>query len=212
MCREPLEFRGEGLFSEFDGTLETLTHPGLLLLVDIWVQADKVRRRLDGRVRDFQIEQAVERRGVVAGVEERAEASLCFTLDRVVLPGEFPGCFLEPLAVRLHRAGEHAEGVLRKESNASLRKWQRDRAPVARCLRANGSHGTVGGVLGVEDEFAGREKFTVGMERSGGRRALLRGEGLPDAQPREGEFHGGHRGAESLGGVGRSLRGGIVGG
>ena len=38
------------------------------------------------------------------------------------------------------------------------------------------------------------------MERSGCRRSLLRGEGLPDAQPREGEFHGGHRGAEPVGG------------
>jgi len=46
----------------------------------------------------------------------------------------------------------------------------------------------------------GREQCAVGMERSGRRRALLRGEGLPDAQPREGEANGGHRGAESLGG------------
>ena len=37
------------------------------------------------------------------------------------------------------------------------------------------------------------------MERSGRRRALLRGEGLTDAQPREGEPDGGHRGAEAVG-------------
>jgi hypothetical protein len=48
---------------------------------------------------------------------------------------------------------------------------------------------------------SGREEFTVGMERSGRRRALLRGEGLANAQPREGEPDGGHGGAESLGGV-----------
>ena len=47
---------------------------------------------------------------------------------------------------------------------------------------------------------SGREQFAVGMERSDCRRALHRGEGLTDAQPCEGEFHGGHRGAESLGG------------
>ena len=47
---------------------------------------------------------------------------------------------------------------------------------------------------------SGREQFPVSVERLGRRRALLRGEGLPDAQPREGEFHGGHRGAESVGG------------
>jgi len=107
---------------------------------------------------------------------------------------------LEPLAVRLHGAGEHAERVLRKEPYASLRERQRDRSPVATCFRANGSHGTVGGVLGVEDEFGGGEQFAIGMERSGGRRSLLRGEGLSDAEPREGGANGGHRGAESLGG------------
>jgi hypothetical protein len=78
MSREPLEFRSEGLFSEFDGILEPLTHPGLLLLVDLRVQAHEVRRRLDGWIRDFQIEQAVERAGVIAGVEERAKSPLCF--------------------------------------------------------------------------------------------------------------------------------------
>ena len=40
----------------------------------------------------------------------------------------------------------------------------------------------------------------------------MRGEGLSHVEPREGEFHGGHRGAEPLGGVGGSLRGGICGG
>ena len=64
----------------------------------------------------------------------------------------------------------------------------------------NGSHGTVGGVLGVEDELTGREQLPVSMERSGGCSSLLWGEGLTSAQPREGEFHSGHRGAESLGG------------
>ena len=59
---------------------------------------------------------------------------------------------------------------------------------------------------------SGRKQFPVGMERSGGCRALLWGEGLTDAQPREGEANGGHRGAEPLGGVGGSLRGGIGGG
>ena len=34
------------------------------------------------------------------------------------------------------------------------------------------------------------------MKRPGRRRPLVRGEGLTDAQPCEGEFHGGHRGAE----------------
>ena len=49
------------------------------------------------------------------------------------------------------------------------------------------------------------------MERSGGRRALLRGEGLSDTEPREREFHGGHCGAESLGGVAFLLRDGLLG-
>jgi hypothetical protein len=62
----------------------------------------------------------------------------------------------------------------------------------------------------VEDEFAGREEFAVGMERSGCCRALLWGEGLTNAQPREGEPDGGHRGAESLGGVGGGLGDGLL--
>jgi len=37
-------------------------------------------------------------------------------------------------------------------------------------------------------------------------RALLRGEGLTDAQPREGEFHGSHRGAEPVGGRASPVR------
>jgi hypothetical protein len=40
----------------------------------------------------------------------------------------------------------------------------------------------------------------VGMERSGCRRPLLRGEGLSDTEPREREANGGHRGAEPVGG------------
>jgi hypothetical protein len=42
------------------------------------VQGHEVVRRLDGRVRDFEIEQAVERGVIVAGVVERAEAPLGF--------------------------------------------------------------------------------------------------------------------------------------
>ena len=38
-------------------------------------------------------------------------------------------------------------------------------------------------------------EFPSGTKRSGGCCALLWGEGLPNAQPREREFHGGHRGA-----------------
>jgi hypothetical protein len=47
---------------------------------------------------------------------------------------------------------------------------------------------------------SGREEFTVCMKRSSRRRALLRGEGLTNPEPRQGKFHGGHRCAESLGG------------
>jgi hypothetical protein len=99
---QPLQFRGEGLFSEFDGTLEPLTDPGLLGLTHVGVQGHEVVRRLDGRVRNLQIEEAIERGGVVAGIEERAEAPLGFALDRVVPGSEFPGGFLESLAVGLH--------------------------------------------------------------------------------------------------------------
>ena len=78
MGSQALQFRGESLLGQLDGILEPLTHPGLLLLVDLRVQAHEVRRRLDGWIRDFQIEQAVERAGVIAGVEERAKSPLCF--------------------------------------------------------------------------------------------------------------------------------------
>ena len=78
VSRETLKFRGECLLGQLHGTLEPRTDPGLLLLIHVGVQADEVRRRLDGRVRDLQIEQAVERRGVVAGVEQRAKSPLCF--------------------------------------------------------------------------------------------------------------------------------------
>ncbi len=70
-------------------------------------------------------------------------------------------------------------------------------------------HGS--GVLGVEDEFAGREQFPVGMERSGGYRSLLRGQGLSDTEPREGQSHGGHLGAKPVGGVGGGLGDGLPG-
>jgi hypothetical protein len=136
----------------------------------------RIVRRLDGRVRDLQIKQAVERLGIVAGVEERAEAPLGFALDHVVLGSEFPGCYLESLAVRLHGLREQPERVPGEDSYASLGEGQRDRPPVGRRIGANGSHGTVGGVLRVEDQFAGRKQFPVGMERSGRCRALFRGE------------------------------------
>ena len=50
------------------------------------------------------------------------------------------------------------------------------------------------------------------MERSGCCRALFGGEGLSDAQPREGEFHCGHRRAEPVGGGAFELGGRGVGG
>jgi hypothetical protein len=49
------------------------------------------------------------------------------------------------------------------------------------------------------------------MERSGCRSLLLGGEGLSHPQPREGEFHGGHGGAEPLGGGAFLLRDWLVG-
>jgi hypothetical protein len=49
------------------------------------------------------------------------------------------------------------------------------------------------------------------MERSSGCRALLRGEGLSNAEPREGEANGGHRGSESVGGGAFLLRNGLLG-
>jgi hypothetical protein len=52
----------------------------------------------------------------------------------------------------------------------------------------------------VQLVLSSREEFAVGMEHSGCRSALLWGEGPSDAEPREGEFHGGHRGAEPVGG------------
>jgi hypothetical protein len=66
-------------------------------------------------------------------------------------------------------------------------------------------------VPGIKDEFAGREQFTVSMERSGCRRALLRGTGLSNAQPREGEPGGDKRSAESLGGISFRLRDRLLG-
>ena len=48
------------------------------------------------------------------------------------------------------------------------------------------------------------------MERPGRCRALFGGEGLTDAEPREREFHGGHRGAEPIGGGAFLLRDGLL--
>ena len=74
MNREPLEFRRKGLFRKFDSFLETFTDSVLIPLVHVGVQADEVRRRLDGRIRDFTSEQAVACAGIVAGFEERTES------------------------------------------------------------------------------------------------------------------------------------------
>jgi hypothetical protein len=49
------------------------------------------------------------------------------------------------------------------------------------------------------------------MKRPGCCRSLLRGQGLSDTEPREGEPDGGHGGTESLGGVGSGLGDGRVG-
>jgi hypothetical protein len=61
-------------------------------------------------------------------------------------------------------------------------------------------------VPGIKDECAGREQFTVGVERSGCRRALRRGKGLSNGQPREGEPDWHKWIAESLGGIAFRLR------
>jgi hypothetical protein len=57
---------------------------------------------------------------------------------------------------------------------------------------------------------SGRGCFPVGMERSGSRRALFGGQGLSDAEPREGEANGGHRGAAPVGGGAFLLRDGLL--
>ena len=109
MGREPLEFLGKSLLCEFDGTLEPLTDLGSLLLVDLRAQGHVEVRLLDGRLGDLEIKHAVERRGVVAGVDEGAKSVLCLWLHRVVMAAKFPGGLLESLAVRLHGARKHAE-------------------------------------------------------------------------------------------------------
>jgi hypothetical protein len=43
---------------------------------------------------------------------------------------------------------------------SSLREWQRQGPPVGRSLGPDGGHGTVRGVLGVEDEFRCRQSGT----------------------------------------------------
>ena len=63
----------------------------MLCLIHVGVQGQKIVRRLDGWVRDFQIEQAIERGGIIAGIEERAQPPLGFCLDLVLLTGEFTG-------------------------------------------------------------------------------------------------------------------------
>lgn len=70
--------------------------------------------RLDGRERDFEIERAVE------GFEERAESPPCLRLNGVALGDEFPDGPLNPLAVRLHRAGEESASRRR-------RLWKKER-------------------------------------------------------------------------------------
>jgi hypothetical protein len=64
---------------------------------------------------------------------------------------------------------------------------------------------------GIKDEFAGREQFTVDMECSGCRRAVLRGKSLSNAQPRKGEPDEDKRSAESLGGIAFRLRDRLLG-
>jgi len=79
------------LLRELDGTLESLSDSGLLCLIHVGVQSHEIVRRLDGWIRDFQIKQAVERLGIVAGIKKRAQPTLGFCLDLVVLTGEFTG-------------------------------------------------------------------------------------------------------------------------
>jgi hypothetical protein len=109
MRLEPLKLRGESLLGHLDGSLESLADPGLLRLEDTGVQGDEVVGRLDRRVTHFRIEHAVERRGVVGRVEERAETALGFELELVLLGGHLTGGQLEPLTARGHRICEAAE-------------------------------------------------------------------------------------------------------
>jgi hypothetical protein len=58
---------------------------------------------------------------------------------------------------------------------------------------------------------SGREQLAVGMERAGRRCSLLRGQGSPDAQPREGELDRDKSGPEAVGGGALGLGGGLLG-
>ena len=89
------------------------------------------------------------------------------------------------LPVLNHAGVELRELVLLEKPDARFWKGEGFKPPVARSLTANPGDVPVGGVSGVEDQLAGREKFTVGLKRSGGCRALFRGEGLSDTEPCE---------------------------
>ena len=172
-----MEFRGKCLFSEFDGSLKSLSDPGLLCLIHVGVQSQKIVRRFDGWVRDFQIKQAVECLGIVAGAKKRAQPPLGLCFDLVVLAGEFTGGFLKLLPVLNHPGVELRQLVLLEKPDARLWKGERFKPPVARSLTANPGDVPAGGVSGVEDELAGREQIPVGLKRPGGCCALLRGQG-----------------------------------
>ena len=110
-------------------------------------------RRLDRRVGDFQVEHPVERGGVVAGVEERAESSPGFVLDGVVLAGEFTGGIEQLLAELAHPCVEARELALREQPDARLRKGQRFSPPVARRFAADPGDVAEARVLGVAVAF-----------------------------------------------------------
>jgi hypothetical protein len=96
-----------------------------------------------------------------------------------------------------------------------LRSGRRDRPPVRTTRRPGLQSGIPlasprGAAIWPSDGLDLSPVRSVSEDVS--RHALFRGEGLTDAQPREGEFRGSHCGAESLGGARGGLGGGIGGG
>ena len=110
-------------------------------------------RRLDRRVGDFQVEHPVERGGVVAGVEERAESSPGFVLDGVVLAGEFTGGIEQLLAELAHARVEARELALRQKPDARLWKGEGFSPTVTRRFAADPGDVAEARVLGVAVAF-----------------------------------------------------------
>jgi hypothetical protein len=170
-----LKLLREGLFHEADRLFEAGLDPAALGLIDLGGQPGQIFRRFHIGIIPLQIEEAPQAGRIVALAVEPTEPSSGLVLQLVIEVFQAIHRLMKNFPVVLEAAIDAGDILPSDEADTGLRKGEGDLIPEAADLGADGGHGPVGRVPGVEEVFAGGEEPGLGPEGGGGLGLFLGG-------------------------------------